>query len=196
MFLNFFNKNFPIPAIFIKEIYTAYATPTSNYMFSDNSITAKSFQWLIQKAAQVISLNKTSLELENILMSDTVIVNRLGDGVIYVSSSDQNVVSVSNVDSEVKVSAVATGSATITINVAESKNYLSASVFVPVECFVIKPLAECSVEEIVTAIKSSKAANAWDVGDYTAPITKKILLLLTQIIILRHRAASNIFSTI
>ena len=152
-------------------IYTAYATPTSNYMFSDTSITAKSFQWLIQKAAQVISLNKTSLELENILMSDTVIVNRLGDGVIYVSSSDQNVVSVSNVDSEVKVSAVATGNATITINVAESKNYLSASVVVPVECFVIKPLAECSVEEIVTAIKSGRATNAWDVGDYTAPIT-------------------------
>lgn len=152
-------------------IYTAYATATSNYMFSDTSISAKPFQWLIQKAAQVISIDKNSLQLENLSMSETVIVNRLGDGVIYVNSSDQNIVTVSNVDSEVTVNAVSTGNATITINVAESKNYLSASVTLPVETFVIKPLAECTPDEIVEAIQSGKAANAWDAGDFTAPIT-------------------------
>ena len=104
-------------------------------------------------------------------MSDTVIVNRLGDGVIYATSNNPNVVTAHNVDSEVSISAVATGKTTISINVAEGKNYSSASVIIPVETFVIKPLAECTPEEIVEAIQSGKAANAWDVGDLTAPIT-------------------------
>ena len=69
---------------------------------------------------------------ENILMSDTVIVNRLGDGVIY----DSSVATALNADSEITISAISTGNTTILINVAEGKNYLSASVTLPVECFV------------------------------------------------------------
>lgn len=151
-------------------MYTAYATPTENYMFSDTSITAKSFKIFVEKAAQEISLDKNSLQLENILMSDTVIVNRLGDGVIYATSNDSAVATAINADSEITISAISTGNTTISINVAEGKNYLSASVTLPVECFVIKPLAECTVDEIVAAIQSGKAQNAWDEGDLTAPI--------------------------
>lgn len=150
--------------------YIAYATPTSNYIFSDNSVDSKFFVWTINKAAQEISLDKNSLQLENILMSDTVSVNRLGDGKISATSSDENVVTVENLDSEVKISAVATGNATILINVAESKNYLSESVTLSVESFVIKPLEQCTPNEIVSAIQSGKAQNAWDIGDLTAPI--------------------------
>ena len=104
-------------------------------------------------------------------MSDTVIVNRLGDGVIYATSNNPNVVTAYNVDTEVSISAVATGKTTISVNVAEGKNYSSASVIIPVETFLIKPLAECAPDEIVEAIQSGKAANAWDVGDFTAPMT-------------------------
>ena len=104
-------------------------------------------------------------------MSDTVKINRLGDGKISATSSDENVVTVESFDSEVKIFAVATGNTTITINVAESKNYLSASVTLPVESFVIKPLEQCTPSEIVAAIQSGKAQNAWDIGDLTAPIT-------------------------
>ena len=152
-------------------MYTAYATPTSNFMFSDTSITAKSFKIFVEKAAQEISLSKNSVSLENILMSDTVIVNRLGDGVIFATSNNSNVATAFNVDSEVTISAVATGKTTISINVAEGKNYLSANVLLPVETFVIEPLAECTADEIVEAIQSGKAQNAWDEGDLTAPIT-------------------------
>ena len=151
--------------------YSAFATPASNYKFDDGSTDTKPFSLTIQKAAQVIGVDKSSLSLENALMSDTVIVNRLGDGVISVSSSDENVVTVSNVDSEVIVSAVATGNATLLIEVAESKNYLPASLTINVDTYVIKPLEQCSPAEIVDAVKSGKAHNAWDAGDFTAPIT-------------------------
>ena len=104
-------------------------------------------------------------------MSDTVKVNRLGGVKISATSSDENVAKVEFLDSEVKISAVATGNATITINVAESKNYLAASVTIPVESFVIKPLEQCTSAEIVAAIQSGKSQNAWDIGDLTAPIT-------------------------
>ena len=57
-------------------MYTAYATPTENYMFSDTSTTSKSFNIFVEKAAQEISLSKNSLQLENILMSYTMLVNR------------------------------------------------------------------------------------------------------------------------
>lgn len=140
-------------------------------MFSNNSTDSKFFLWTINKVAQFIDLDKNYLLLENILMNDTVKVNRLGGVKISASSSDENVATVEILDSEVKVSAVTTGNATITINVAESKNYLSASVTIPVESFVIKPLEQCTPAEIVAAIQSGKAQNAWDVGDLTAPIT-------------------------
>ena len=152
-------------------MYTAYATPTENYMFSDTSITATPFKIFVEKATQNISLSQNSVALENILMSDTIIVNRQGDGVIYATSNDSAVATAINADSEVTISAVATGKTSILINVAEGKNYLSASATLPVETFVIKPLAECTVDEIVTAIQSGKAKNAWDEGDLTSPIT-------------------------
>ena len=38
-------------------------------------------------------------------------------------------------------------------------------------CLLNVSLAECTVDEIVTAIQSGKAQNAWDEGDFTAPIT-------------------------
>ena len=153
------------------DTYIAYATPTPNFIFSDGSTDSKFFVWSIDKASQNISLDKYSLSLENIFMSDTVIVNRLGDGDISVTSGDKNIVTVSFSDSEIKVSAISTGKSTITINVAEGSNYLADSVSIPVECFVIKPLADCTPDEIVDAVKSGKAINAWDVGDLTAPIT-------------------------
>lgn len=152
-------------------IYTAYATPTSNYKFDDDSTDTKPFELIINKAAQIFTVDKPSLYLENILMSDTVIVNRLGDGVISVTSSDESVVTVSNVDSEVTVTAVATGNATVKIDVAESKNYTAATMFLPVETYVIKALEQCTPAEIVDALDSGKAQNAWDAGDITVPIT-------------------------
>ena len=152
--------------------YTAYATPKDNYMFSDTSINAMPFTWRIDKAEQVISLDKTSLSLENALMSDTVIVNRLGDGIISAVSSDENLANVEIVENKIIVKAKDTGNVTINIDVAESKNYKSSSVTLPVEMYVIKPLNEfSSPESIVEAVRSGKAVNAWDEGDLTAPIT-------------------------
>ena len=151
--------------------YTAYATPKDNYMFSDTSISAKSFTWQIDKAEQIISLDKNSLSLENILMSDTVIVNRLGEGVIYATSSDNNLATVEVDENKITVKAKATGNVTINIDVTESKNYKAASVTLPVEMYIIKPLNEFSTpESLVEAVRSGKATNAWDEGDLTAPI--------------------------
>ena len=174
--LNNFNpEQLTLSGIFENQInagtYIAYATPTSNFIFSDGSTDSKFFVWSINKAPQNISIDKNSLTLENCCMSDTVIVNRLGDGNISVTSSDENIVTVSNIDNKINVQAVATGNASITIDVAEGTNYFASSVTIPVDCFVIKPLDECTPTEILDAVKSGKAINAWDVGDLTAPLT-------------------------
>ena len=135
---NYDSEKLTLSGVFENQInadtYIAYATPTSNYMFSDGSIDAKFFVWSINKAPQIVSLNKNSLSLENICMSDIVIVNRLGDGKISATSSDENIVTISNADSEVTVNAVATGNSSITFNVVEGTNYLAASVSIPVDC--------------------------------------------------------------
>ena len=174
--LNNFNpEQLTLSGVFENQInagtYIAYATPTSNFIFSDGSTDSKFFVWSINKAPQNFSIDKNSLILENSCMSDTVIVNRLGDGNISVTSSDENIVTVSNLDNKINVQAVATGNASITIDVAEGTNYFASSVTIPVDCFVIKPLDECTPTEILDAVKSGKAINAWDVGDLTAPLT-------------------------
>ena len=152
--------------------YTAYATPKDNYMFSDTSISAMPFTWTIDKAEQVITFDKTSLELDNTLISDTVVVNRLGDGVIYAVSSDEKLATIKIIDNKVVVKARMTGNVSVTITVTEGTNYKAASLNLPVAIQVIQPLNEFSnPADIVEAIKSGKAVNVWDEGDLTAPIT-------------------------
>ena len=69
------------------------------------------------------------------------------------------------------VTALATGNTEIIIQIAEGTNYFASGAVVDVETFVIKPLNQCTPEEILDAVKSEKAVDAWQTGDKTSPIT-------------------------
>ena len=148
-------------------IYSACATPKDNFKFEDNS-TEKIFSWQIEKAPLVFSINKNSLYLENAKISDSIVVNRSGDGVISASSADSSVAVVSVDGNNILVDAISTGNTEIIIQIAEGTNYFSDGAVIDVETFVIKPLNQCTPAEILDAVKSEKAVDAWNIGDKTS----------------------------
>lgn len=143
---------------------------SDNTQWSDASTGAITLPWKIDKAAGSVTLDKNSIYLVNAAMSDTVVVNRLGDGEISASSADSDVATVLVSDTLVMVTAIASGATTISINVAEGANYLATSTTFNVETFIIKPLDQCTPAEILEAAQSGNAPTAWNVGDKTVEI--------------------------
>lgn len=184
-------------------IYTAYAAPLDNFIFEDNSTASKSFTWQIEKAELEFSIDKNSLYLENAKISDSIAVTRAGDGVISATSADSSVATVSVDGENILVTALATGNTEIIIQIAKGTNYFASGAVVDVETLVIKPLNQCTPEEILDAFKSEKAVDAWQTGDKTSLITLSgqigaalTLLFVTAILTARLQATLNIFSTI
>lgn len=103
--------------------YTTTFTPTSNYKWTDGSITAKSVSWSIGKASDTLTLSKTSISLTTSTKSTTFTATRSGAGAVSASSSNTSVATVSVSGTTVTVTGVSNGSATITVSVAESANY-------------------------------------------------------------------------
>ena len=109
--------------------YSASFTPKDDYMWSDGTITAKSVNWTIGKAAGSLTLSKFSITLNSNTKSTTFTITRAGDGVITVESSDTTVATVSLSGTTVTVSSVndKTGTATITVKVAAGTNHTAPS---------------------------------------------------------------------
>ena len=109
--------------------YAATFTPLDDYCWSDGSITAKSVNWTIGKAAGSLSLSKTSITLNSSTKSTTFTVTRAGDGAISAVSSDTSVATVSVSGTTVTVNSVndKTGTATITVSVAAGTNHTAPS---------------------------------------------------------------------
>lgn len=109
--------------------YAATFTPLDDYCWSDGSITAKSVNWTIGKAAGSLSLSKTSITLNSSTKSTTFTVTRTGDGAISAVSSDTSVATVSVSGTTVTVNSVndKTGTATITVSVAAGTNHTAPS---------------------------------------------------------------------
>lgn len=105
--------------------YNATFTPTTNYRWSDGTVTAKTVAWSIGKATGSLSITPTSITLNASNKSATITVTRAGDGVISATSNATGVAKVSVSGTTVTVSSVndTTGSATITISVAAGTNY-------------------------------------------------------------------------
>ena len=143
----------------------------NNTQWQDGAQNAVILVWKIDKAELEFSLDKNSLYLENAKITDSIFVNRKGDGVISANSADSSVATVSVDGENILVTAVSSGSTEIIIEIAEGTNYLSGGAVVDVETFVIKPLNLCTPAEILDAVKSEKAVNAWRAGDKTAPIS-------------------------
>ena len=142
----------------------------ANTRWADGSIDAVILPWKILKAENVILLDKNSLSLGNANSSVAVTVTYFGDGEISATSSDTDIATAFVSDKKIFVTARATGGTKIQINISEGKNYLAASATLTVDTFIIKPLNQCTPAEILDAVKSGKAGDAWVAGDKTLPI--------------------------
>ena len=108
--------------------YTATFTLKSGYAWTDGTVSPKSVSWTIGKAAVTLSASISASVPYNSTGTITVTGNT-GGGTLTVTSSNTNAVTIqSKTTSSVTVKAVSgSSSATITISVAETTNYLSAS---------------------------------------------------------------------
>ena len=147
--------------------YTATFTPTSNYQWDGGGIGPQSVNWSIGKAAGSLTLNRSSLTLNNASRTGTITVTRPGDGAITASSNKTGIATVSVSGTTVTVTAVAYGSATITVNVAEGTNHTAPS---SKTCSVTVNLFNDTLNSntwaaIKAASDAGDAANVWSVGD-------------------------------
>ena len=147
--------------------YTATFTPTSNYQWDGGGIGPQSVNWSIGKAAGSLTLNRSSLTLNNATRTGTITVTRPGNGVVTASSNKTSIATVSVSGTTITVTAVAYGSATITVNVAEGTNHTAPS---SKTCSVTVNLFNDTLNSntwaaIKAASDAGDAANVWSVGD-------------------------------
>ena len=147
--------------------YNATFTPKDNYQWSDGTTTAKTVSWSIAKAAGSLTLGASSVELDISTLSKTVAVTRAGDGAISATSSNTSVAKVEVSGSNVVITGLAAGDATITVKVAAGTNHtapanktIAVSVSVP-----SASLADNTPATIQAAAQSGQASNYWSVGD-------------------------------
>ena len=149
--------------------YNATFTPNANYRWSDGSTTAKSVSWTISKAAGSLSLSADTLSLDSTTTSGAITVTRAGDGSISASSSATDIATVSISGNIVTITGVASGSATITVNVGEGTNYTApSSKTVSVTVQFIKVLNDYTWAQIREISDAGQAANYWSIGDRKA----------------------------
>lgn len=108
--------------------YVATVTPTESWQWSDGTTGAKPVAWAIGKAAGSVSLSPAAVTLDKDHLTAEVQITRAGDGAISAASSDTSVAAVSVSGTAVTVSSVgqASGTATVTVTVAEGSNHLAA----------------------------------------------------------------------
>ena len=109
--------------------YTVTYTPKDGYRWVDGTTETKSYTWSIAKAAGSLSINPTSIILNSDTKSKTITVTKVGDGAISAVSNDTSVATVSVSGNVVTVNSVndKTGTATITVSVAEGTNWRAAT---------------------------------------------------------------------
>lgn len=109
--------------------YAATATPTESWQWSDGTTGTKSIVWTIGKAAGSVNLSPASVKLDKDHLTAEIQVTRAGDGAVSAASSDTGVAAVSVSGTTVTVSSVgeASGSAVVTVSVAEGSNHLAAN---------------------------------------------------------------------
>ena len=147
--------------------YAATFTPKSNYQWSGGETTAKTVNWSIGKAAGSLSLNKSSLTLNNTTKTSTITVTRAGDGAITATSGDTGIATVSVSGTTITVTAKAYGTTTITVKVAAGTNHNAPgnkTCSVTVNLF-NESMASNTWAAIKAASDSGDAANVWSVGD-------------------------------
>lgn len=107
--------------------YNATFTPTANYRWSDGTTGAKTVAWSIGKAAGSLSLSPTSITVDAENPTATFTITRAGNGAISISNNATGICTATLSGNVVTVTGLASGSATITVNVAEGSNHKAPS---------------------------------------------------------------------
>lgn len=162
--------------------YEASVTPNADYCWSDGTTGARTIQWTIGKAAlPKPTLSETSINLNASTTEDTFVVTRDGDGAVSAVSSNTNIVTVTatgNTTSGGKIFRVSSvnntsGTATVTIHVAEGTNYLAYTVD-DVTCNVsaqFKPVAYTTAQSGVTYTDGLSGLSAEDLNNIAYAIS-------------------------
>lgn len=153
--------------------YNATFTPTTNYRWSDGTVTAKTVAWSIGKATGSLSITPTSITLNASNKSATITVTRAGDGVISATSSATGVAKVSVSGTTVTVSSVndTTGSAIITISVAAGTNHTAPASKTCAVTASFKPTASTTATSGVTYTSGLSGVAATDVTLFAEAIS-------------------------
>ncbi len=148
--------------------YTATFTPIDPYIWSDNTVTPKEVSWTIAKANSSSTLSAASVSLTSSEMSKEITVTKMGTtGAITATSSNTDVANVTVSGNKITITAVKTGSATITVKVAGDSNYNApANKTIAVTCKVVSTtLSENTPAQIKEIAQAGQAANYWKPGD-------------------------------
>ena len=95
-------------------------------------------------------------------------VTTVGDGALSAVSSDTSVATAKVSGTTVTVTCLKTGSATITVHMAESDNYTAASCEVALSVTVVGTLSSSSWATIAEVAAAGSASSCWAVGDTKA----------------------------
>lgn len=171
--------------------YQAVFSLKEGYAWTDGTIEPKSVAWSIKKAPGSLSLGTTSISLNTGEPTKEVTVTRSGDGAISAVSSNTEIASVVVSGTKITITGKASGTATITVTVAEGMNYLAPAaqtISVAMDAYVT--ISELPVQKGTLTYTGSGQNPVWDnydasrlelsgqtvgtnAGKYTATFTPK-----------------------
>ena len=128
--------------------YTATATPTANYTWTDGTTTAKQIKWTLSKAQPGISATPSTVAIAAGGKA-SVTLKQAGTASYSVASSDTKVATASVTGSTVSISAVASGTAKITVSTAADKHYAAGSAVITVNVPKAKGATDATTSTVV-----------------------------------------------
>lgn len=153
--------------------YTAKFTPKAPYVWADNlGSEERSVEWSIGRATGTLSLSKSSVTtLKN--ASTTVTLTTNSDGTKSAESNATGKVTASVSGTTVTLTGGSTsGSATVTVSIAQSTNYTAVSKTISVNNIVASSTLSSNTPDVIKAVaQAGQASNLWSVGDKTSGIS-------------------------
>lgn len=153
--------------------YTAEFTPKSGYCWNDDTTTAKSVSWAIDKATGAVSVSPASVRLNASQLYADVTITQTGDGVLSVTSSDTSIATVGTITNNVfRITGVNSGNCTVTVTAVASTNYTAASAVVGVTDSNVDSVLNNNDWTTISAVSAAgEGSTYWNVGD-----TKEVII--------------------
>lgn len=142
--------------------YTLTITDTNSCIWTGGGTNPVDISWSIAKASPNLTINPSSFTFNSNSTNGNLDVSWSGNGTVTISSSDTSVVTVSpntlnSPGTSIASSTGKSGSATITVSLSESVNYLSGSTTCSVNCqfITLKSFAAATIDEIKEMVKAA-----------------------------------------